>query len=312
MATMATADDLRIFLALAHTGRIVHAATRLGIDHTTVSRRISRLEREMGQRLFDRSSDGWSLTHEGKLLLVPAEAVEDAVREWQDLIGTSKGGLKGTVRLVCPDALGMYLVAPALREITAENDGITVELYTTTQKIDDRLREFDVIVTVERPAPSRGTSWHLSEYRVGFYASETYLSRAQPIRTRGDLRAHTHIGFVDRMIDFDALRDLQHVLPRAPRIQCASVGLQIEAIAGGAGIGTLPVFMEPIDSRLVRVLPDVEFRRDYWITVSNTAQRLRRIQKVVKLLTNLVDENRATLSGPGASPTRETLRPSRP
>src|SRR6218665_1947670 len=96
-------DDLRYLLAVARSGRLVSAATLLGVDHTTVRRRIDRLEATLGGRLLDRAASGGS------------------------------DGLRGTVRIVAPEAFGTLFVVPALARVQADNPGITVELVTSTK-----------------------------------------------------------------------------------------------------------------------------------------------------------------------------------
>lgn len=79
MSTMFSADNLRYFLEVARTGRLNDAARNLGVDHTTVGRRITALEKSIGERLFDRSPGGWQLTEAGADLFPRAETVESAV-----------------------------------------------------------------------------------------------------------------------------------------------------------------------------------------------------------------------------------------
>lgn len=76
---MFTSDNLRFLLELSRTGRISDTSKRLGVDQTTVSRRISRLEKDMGARLFDRGVSGWQLTEAGRRLVPYAESIESTL-----------------------------------------------------------------------------------------------------------------------------------------------------------------------------------------------------------------------------------------
>src|SRR6478609_2083817 len=73
------ADDLLVLLAVGRTGRYVTAAEQLGINHTTISRRIAALERAIGARVLTRVGSSWELTERGREVLAAAEAVEAAV-----------------------------------------------------------------------------------------------------------------------------------------------------------------------------------------------------------------------------------------
>ena len=78
-------DQLRYFLELARAGRLVIAARRMGVDHTTVSRKVQSLEKSLGQSLFLREPDGYKLTEAGRELLPQVEAMESA------FVGISQG-----------------------------------------------------------------------------------------------------------------------------------------------------------------------------------------------------------------------------
>ena len=69
-------NDLRYFLELSRQGKLVKAALRLQVDHTTVSRRIASLEKQLQARLFDKSPTGYQLTDAGMRLLPMAEKIE--------------------------------------------------------------------------------------------------------------------------------------------------------------------------------------------------------------------------------------------
>lgn len=79
-------DDLRYLLAVARTGRRQSAALDLGVDHTTVSRRVRALEKVLGVRLLQRSADGWELTDVGRSIAEKARLIEEAVQETADVV----------------------------------------------------------------------------------------------------------------------------------------------------------------------------------------------------------------------------------
>ena len=111
---MGTADDMRILLELGRTGRVAEAAKRLGINHTTVSRKITRLEKHTGTRLFNRGQAGWQLTEAGRRLLPFAETIETAIHAATLDEAAPRAGLTGTVRVLAPDGFGSFLLVPGL------------------------------------------------------------------------------------------------------------------------------------------------------------------------------------------------------
>ncbi|QOR71630.1 LysR family transcriptional regulator [Ruania alkalisoli] len=290
-------DDLRVFLAVARTGRLVQAGALLGVDHTTVGRRISALERTAGRRLFDRRSEGWELTPDGERLLGPAEAVDAALASAHEALESGERTLTGTVRILATDGFGAFLVPPVLRTLRERHPGLVVELVTETQHIGSSVRDFDVAVTLEEPASSRLVHRRLADYVLRLYATPEYLERHPPVGTVEDLRAHTLIWYVDRLLNVEPLRVLHEVRPTAANIQSTNVVAHWQAAAAGAGIALLPCYIAEEDPRLTQVLPDLEVRRTYWISSPAEHARLARVRAVVGLIDEAMRRSRSRLIG---------------
>lgn len=293
---MLSADDLRFFLAVAQRGRLVSAAAQLGVDHTTVSRRIGALERAVGQRLFDRTERGWVPTEAGELLLAPAENVDTAVAHAAERLGIGGDSLSGTVRIVCPDAFGAFLLAPELPALNLEYPDLVVEMVTATQHLDEAVRKFDVAVTLEKPSSSRFTYRLLTDYVLRLYATPEYLDSHPPIERLEDLEEHTVIFYVDHLLNLPTLQLLRR-LPMRPALQSTNVAAQWQAAAAGGGVAPLPQFIAAHDPRLVPVLPELAFRRRYWLALSGEHARLQRVKAVVDLLGEIVSDRQEDLVG---------------
>ncbi len=109
-STEVSADDLRCLLSVARTGRLVSSAALLGVDHTTVRRRIDRLEATLGARLLDRGADGWELTAIGREVASRAGGLDHIIEQ---VVAAASGGteeLRGTVRVAAPDGFGAVFV----------------------------------------------------------------------------------------------------------------------------------------------------------------------------------------------------------
>ena len=108
-------NNLRYFLELARTGTLAGAARRLGVEHTTVSRRIQALEKEVGEMLFAREAGGHRLTEAGRHLLPGVEAMEAAVLGVERLAPTPGSGPSGVVRVGATEGFGTLILAPIWR-----------------------------------------------------------------------------------------------------------------------------------------------------------------------------------------------------
>src|SRR6201984_3938977 len=114
-ARQVRADDFRYLIALARSGTQRSAALDLGVDHTTVSRRIRALEKILGVRLIERGAVGWELTDIGRSVAERARAIEESVQEAVDAaIGDPVDSLRGRVRVTAPDGFGTLVVTPRL------------------------------------------------------------------------------------------------------------------------------------------------------------------------------------------------------
>jgi len=100
-------DDVRLFLAVARTGQILAASKRLGVNHATLSRRISALETSIATRLLIRRTNGCELTAEGETFFYAAERMETEMLAAQSAVGRIDAAISGTVRIGAPDGFGV-------------------------------------------------------------------------------------------------------------------------------------------------------------------------------------------------------------
>ncbi|MFF2115651.1 LysR family transcriptional regulator [Rhodococcus sp. ACS1] len=289
---MFTADNMRYLLELSRTGRLADAAKRLGVDHTTVSRKITRLEKDTGTRLFDRGVSGWQLTEAGRRLVPHAEAVETAVLAALDET-SSRGGLTGTVRIITPDGFGSFVLVPGLAAVRSEHPDLFTELVTSTTHDLLTGRDFDIAVTLERPSPRSVVVRKLAEYDLRLYASRHYLSEHDPITALEDLRHHTLIWYVDAFLDVEPLRILDALIPDfQAQIQTNNIAGHYQAVKHGVGIAPLPSYIGALDEDLVPILTD-DFiaHRTYWLVVPRELTRLARVKAITEALYSIVDDN---------------------
>ncbi|MER7690447.1 LysR family transcriptional regulator [Streptomyces sp. NPDC097610] len=250
------ADDLRYLLAVARTGRLVAAADALGVDHTTVSRRVAALEKSVGVRLIERGTEGWALTDIGRAVSENADAIEEALNRVVDTVaGQDSPSLHGTVRVTAPDGFGTVFATPALVRVRRRHPRLHVELITATRQLALRPSGFDLALVIGVPSSSRLVTEHLTDYTLGLYASDDYLTRHGRPETVAELREHALIFYIESMLQVGDL-DIEHHLPGVtPAFSSTNVCAQLEATHQGAGIGVLPAFLAQ-RAQLRRLLAD--------------------------------------------------------
>ncbi|HEY0053129.1 MAG TPA: LysR family transcriptional regulator, partial [Caulobacteraceae bacterium] len=193
-------SNLSTFLAVARTGRLTAAARLLGADHTTVARRITALERDLGARLFERRPTGYGLTGHGERLLPRAEAMESLALAAAGDLGGADLAVSGVVRLGAPEGFGSYFLAPRMAAFAEAHPDIELQLVAIPGFLNLSKREADMAVTLSPPREGRLVTRKLTDYELGLYGAPAYLDARPPIETRADLGRQRFIGYIEDLI----------------------------------------------------------------------------------------------------------------
>lgn len=280
-------NDLRYFLAVHRAGTLAGAAAKLGINATTVGRRITALEEEIAARLFDRTSDGWRVTAAGRDLLPHAERMEDeAFAVERDLRGADQR-VTGTVRVATTEMLGTRFLAPHLPRFAERCPGITIELSCQQRSVSLTRGEADVVLRLSRPREDDVVARELTSIHLSLYAARAYCERRGPVES---LDGH-------RVLLFAA--SPAFALENAwlsPRVANAEVMLRADSVSAlyaaavaGLGVALLPRVVADKEPALVRLPtdPPPEPRR-IWQGVHRDLVRTARVQRVTEFLAEVV------------------------
>ena len=276
-------EDLLTLLAVARLGKFTAAAHSLGLNHTTVSRRIAALEKAYGERVLVASPDGWELNAAGRQLLPIAEDIEAALGR---IDAHASSALAGTIRLACPQAFALEYAVPALTSLQQRHPGLQVELITATQRARQYRSGVDIEVVVGRPDAPRSVAKHIRDYRLQLYASQDYIAAHSMPRTLEDLAEHRMIYYIENSLQVDDLDEVADALPRGNGFfRSTSVHAHVLATSEGVGIGILPDFLARDNSRLLPVLPE-QFSKpvSYWASVRHESLRNSCVRSVLEVL----------------------------
>ncbi|WP_454848255.1 LysR family transcriptional regulator [Rhizobium binxianense] len=286
-------DDVRMFLAVARTGQILAASRRLGVNHATLSRRVTTLEERLKTRLLIRRTNGCELTAEGEVFLHAAERMETEMLRAQASVGRLDSSVAGTVRIGAPDGFGVSFLAPRLGRLIRRHPELRIQLVPVPRSFSLSQREADIAITLERPEQGRLVSSKLTDYTLGLYASREYLASQGAPADIEALKAHPRIGYVEDLI-FTASLNFSGEVMRSwdASFEISTAIGQTEAVRSGAGIGILHDYIARQYGELARILPDVSIRRAYWTTYHESARDLVRVRTVADFLQELVDAER--------------------
>lgn len=292
-------NDVSVFLALVRHRSLSETARFLGVNHTTVGRRIRALEDQLNQRLFERTRLGYLLTEAGNHLLRHAEGMEEHAHSITLEFTDTSAALGGVVRLATMEALGSLYLAPRMAKLYKERPEVRIELVTASHWINLSKREADILISFPKPQGRRIEVAKIGEFALHLYATPEYLKERGTPETIDDLKQHRLIDYIDELVQISAVRWLADMINEPPAdFRSTSLVAQYHAAAGGLGIAMLPTFVAGQDNRLVRVLGErVVVRRDFWIAVHQDLLHLVRVRQVLAFLTKLIESDREFLQG---------------
>lgn len=269
-------DDLRVFLAVARAGRVAAAARQLGVEHTTVARRIAALERDVGAPLFYRTAGGYQLTPNGTSVLAGAETMERGVLGLSARLREQNASLRGRVRVAMLDEFASHWLAPNLPAFRARFPDLELQVITGIAPLDLARGEAELAIRSPRPRQTGLSAVKLGRTCMGLYASRTYA--AKRLRVDGASRG------LDLLMYLPAFERLQNAPWFAPVFASSrmvlvtnSTHMLLAAARAGAGIAVVPHFMGPSYPELVSVSEDVSLGDDMWLV---THPEFRRDPKV--------------------------------
>ena len=287
-------DNVRVFLAVARAGQFMAAARHLRIDHATVARRTSALERSLKARLLDRRTTGISLTAAGLRFLAAAERIETEMLQTQAELTDRDVELSGTVRVGAPDGLSTCYLARRFAGFADRFPAITVQLVPTPQVVPLSKREVDIAIVLDKPEAGRFVIRKLTDYSLGIFGSADYLKRHGEPATTADLLQHRWVGYVEEYSYSPSLGYLEELCGGASvAFQCASAIGQLEAVRAGAGLGVLHDFIVERDDALVRVMPARRAKRSYWVVEHEDTRGIGRIRAVHDFIVGAIETDRA-------------------
>ena len=283
-------DDLRHLLAVARHGSTLAAGRALGVDQSTVQRRLVELERRIGQSLVQRQPSGYRLTALGQEMLPFAEAVEQAVLAFERQLDNLGGEATGVIRMTCPEPIVQRRTQSGLLDrFHARHPALRVMFVMSDRYLDLRHGDADVALRSGDTDDEELVGRKIGDSFWAVYASQTYIERhGRPERIE-DLPAHALVGFDDTMPGHRAAQWLRQVAPDAPlTARSNSVLGLVYSVKAGLGLGPLPTALGDAEPGLVRVLGPVPELTRIWRLL--TTRELRRTPRVSAFFDFVVEE----------------------
>jgi DNA-binding transcriptional LysR family regulator len=283
-------SDLRYLIAVSRSGSTLAAAKKLGVNQSTVHRRLVELERRVGLTLVKRQPTGYGLSELGAALIEEVLAVETAAASLERKIQALKLDLKGIIRLTCPEPTVARIVASGLLDrFHARYPDLMVEFVTSDRYLDLAGGEADVAFRSGEPVDDRLVGRKICDSIWAIYASKSYIQQYGQPATIGELAAHAMIGFEGIMKNHRVAAWLPVAVAEARIVSRVSSMLgAVSSVRAGVGIAPLPTTLGDCDDALVQVLPPVEELTRSWYLL--THPDLRRTPRIAAFVDCVLDD----------------------
>ena len=272
-------DDLKSFLILSRSSKLLTASKKLRVEPTTIARRIKRLEKNLNIQLFNKSPKGYSLTEKGLDLVKYSEKIENQIFGINERLVKTNSLISGKVRVTVGEGLGVDVISKNIEKFYCKYPEIEIELLADTKSRSISNKETDILISLSRPKSGRLICSKLCDYFVRLYASKEFLKKNKILQIN-DLNEKPFVSYVDEFIEFPELDYLKEVCKR-PKIVFSSNSLrsQLAAVESGLGLGLLHTFIAYNNPNLKVVLKNfIKIRREYWIVVHENNYELERIK----------------------------------
>jgi DNA-binding transcriptional LysR family regulator len=303
-------SDFKLMLALSRGGSVAGAARLLGVDSSTVSRRLAALEQSLGACLVVRGGREFAITSEGKAAIAAAESMEAIVTSATSSIRAAKTGIDGVVSISAVPSM-LRTMMPLLPIAAERYPKLSIEVKASARVIDLSRGEADIAIRMTQPQEMDLIGKRAFEMGFGVFASQAYAERRELPKTFQDLAQHQLVQYIEPMLHLPWFAWMETFASKgAPATRVDSTEMAVGVVAAGGGIGVLPCFSGDQSPNLVRVFPDPIANAVGWIVYHESARNSARIRAIVELLGEYFKTREGELSGrPMPCPARQQLPP---
>lgn len=284
-------DKLRVFYNVAESGSFTHAAARLEISQSAISRQISSLEERLGSSLFHRHARGLILTEQGELLFRTARQVFSELAMVQAEITENLKVTRGALKIASTIGFGTTWLAPRIHKFLNQFPETQLTLRLSDNPVDLSIHESDVAISSSVTEDGGLIYKELLCRPLNIYSSRDYLLKnGVPLKPE-DLDHHRLIIFPDKsLLPYDHLNWILHCgtppgIKREPYLSINNLYGIARAVEAGSGIACLPTYIAKKCNGLIQILPEVEVPHvTFYFVYSRQLKDSKRINQLWKFL----------------------------
>ncbi|CAO3429292.1 LysR family transcriptional regulator [Azospirillum endophyticum] len=299
-------DDLRYLLAVARHGSLSAAARVLGVNHSTVLRRVTALEQAMGAQLFDKMPGGYVLTSAGDEMHRVAQKMEEDLAAANRLLSGRDTQIGGSLRVTTVDILTLYILPRHVAAFRRRHPELRVDLVAAEASLSLTRREADVAIRATNRPPENLVGRAVSGLAFAVYGATAYLERTGDAADLDlddlgpdDLDRHPWVGLDESFDHTNLAHWMKRVVPE-PSIgyRVNSVAGAVEAVRAGVGLGLLPcgvVDRDPAFRRIGEPVPEADAK--LWLLTHEDLRHMGRVRAFLDFMADALTRERDLLEG---------------
>ncbi|HJT99161.1 MAG TPA: LysR family transcriptional regulator [Rhodanobacteraceae bacterium] len=283
MSSTVSWDDLQHFLAVCRRSTIGGAARWLGVNHSTVLRRIASLEAALGQRLFDRLPSGYALTPHGHELAASLGGVAEQIEMAERRLAGGDLAIQGTIRLTSTDTLVHSLLMPYIAEFRARHPAVEIQIVVNNSFLSLTQREADVAVRGSNRPPENLIGRRVGTIETALYASRDYARRIRRNPARDEYR---WVAPDESLAHLESAKWIRQHVGREQIVMRVDnlVGL-VDAVEAGIGVGLLLCPLANRRKALVRLEEPMRLMdTQIWVLTHPDLKQVARIRALTDFL----------------------------
>jgi DNA-binding transcriptional LysR family regulator len=269
-------DEFRLVKAIADSRSLAGAAERLGLNHSTVFRRLAALETTVGARLFERSRSGYEPTAAGDEMIALATTMADSIVEFERRIAGRDIRPTGQLRVTTAEAVGQHFLPAIMAQFQAQNPGVVIELILSDHILNLSRRDAEVAIRLTNDPPETLVGRRIGSVRWAIYCRRD-LAASLGSRT---LESVPFVGFGENFGPPSCRRWIDtHIRPSRLAAKVNSIHNMLELSVHGFGATLLPCFLGDQSPALVRIgQPVQELDVGLWILTHSDLRRSVRVR----------------------------------
>jgi DNA-binding transcriptional LysR family regulator len=291
-------DDFRLIKAIADVRSLPAAAALLGINHSTVFRRLAQIEEALGAKLFERHRSGYTLTTVGEEMVALAQRVDDDITAFTRKMAGRELAPAGELRVTTNDSLLIHLLTPLFVKFRKKCHDVRLDVVLANQELNLSKRDADVAIRATDNPPENLVGRRVASIAWALYGRAEDFPDPSAVDPES-LYQRDWVSLSDNLATLKAVKFVQeHVPPERIGYRVNTVLGLAEAVEQGLGIGHLPCFIGDARPGLVRLgPPNPEFAADLWLLTHPDLRHSPRVRVFLDFLAAEVAKQRKIIEG---------------